>query len=613
MTPEEWKPIGVDELEDIAMTAVKSNTNQLVIAGPGAGKTELLAQKACFLLQTNTCPYPKKILALTFKVDAAKNIKNRVDNRIERYYSNRFISETYDAFFMRLLKQFYNCLPEEWKIFTEINPQGFNSRANEERSFLDGCADSRCTLAYLQGINENELEKDYLINKPLNEYDSTNIDDYISLKLWKTLLKLNRPTFSMISRLVEFIIDSNSFINKCLKLTYKNIFIDEFQDTTTLQYSIIKKMFNSDLNIISAVGDDKQKIMTFAGAMPEIFKHFQNDFQPTIYKLKNNYRSIPALVEIQNSITTLFSEPLSFIPAQKDNWEIKDPCKLFICENEINEAIVISKYIKHLLNDCNPTDICILIRWNGEQYTKALLNTLKKEGIKIRFEDKLQSLLKEPVIILICSIIRISFSFEYKTDYSLLKSYFLKYISLIDFDKKTNEIIKKIRESSTAFDDNLITILEYLNISFLEKSFIQYKKTNHLKSVIKEFSEYINNNLGNMTLLESVNDLLGNDYIPLMTIHKSKGLEFDNIILIGLEDNSFFDYINHPEDENCAFFVAFSRAKKRVVFTIAKNRTNKWGQIKQASITTIRPIIEVIQKSAQVETDSDIMGKDYCF
>src|ERR1035438_7657180 len=92
----DWKPEGII-LEPSALTAVKSQENTLVIAGPGAGKTELLAQRACFLLQTGLCPPPYRILAISFKREAAENLKARVILRCGRELAARFDSMTYDA------------------------------------------------------------------------------------------------------------------------------------------------------------------------------------------------------------------------------------------------------------------------------------------------------------------------------------------------------------------------------------------------------------------------------------------------------------------------------------------------------------------------------------
>ena len=76
-----WLPVGVEQLEANALTVVRSTDHRSVIAGPGAGKTELLAQRAAFLLQTGHCPSPQRILAISFKRDAARNLAERVAER----------------------------------------------------------------------------------------------------------------------------------------------------------------------------------------------------------------------------------------------------------------------------------------------------------------------------------------------------------------------------------------------------------------------------------------------------------------------------------------------------------------------------------------------------
>ena len=88
--PEDWVPSGVDELEANAMSVVRSIDNRSVIAGPGAGKTELLAQRAAYLLQTGLSPAPQRILAISFKRDAASNLGARVKERCHRKHIGRF-------------------------------------------------------------------------------------------------------------------------------------------------------------------------------------------------------------------------------------------------------------------------------------------------------------------------------------------------------------------------------------------------------------------------------------------------------------------------------------------------------------------------------------------
>ena len=113
--PKKWRPIAIDELEPAAWEVVRSQANRVVIAGPGSGKTELLAQRACYLLQTGIVRSPRRILALSFKRDAAKNLKDRVSQRCNTADAARLDSFTFDGFAKSLLDRFYPALAEQWQ------------------------------------------------------------------------------------------------------------------------------------------------------------------------------------------------------------------------------------------------------------------------------------------------------------------------------------------------------------------------------------------------------------------------------------------------------------------------------------------------------------------
>src|SRR6185312_8260589 len=115
LRPDEWRPVDVLGLENAVEDAVRASFNAVVIAGPGAGKTELLAQRACYLLQTDLCPSPRRILAISFKRDAARNLSDRVAKRCEPELARRFDSMTFDAFAKNLVDRFGRALPARWR------------------------------------------------------------------------------------------------------------------------------------------------------------------------------------------------------------------------------------------------------------------------------------------------------------------------------------------------------------------------------------------------------------------------------------------------------------------------------------------------------------------
>src|SRR3954467_15837660 len=104
--PKQWHPVGIDALEANALDVVQSTDNRSVIAGPGAGKTELLAQRACYLLQCGLAPAPQRILAISYKRDAASNLEKRVRARVHPDLVHRFHSRTFDSFSKSLVDRF---------------------------------------------------------------------------------------------------------------------------------------------------------------------------------------------------------------------------------------------------------------------------------------------------------------------------------------------------------------------------------------------------------------------------------------------------------------------------------------------------------------------------
>src|SRR5437870_4773550 len=110
---EAWRPIGIEDLEPAAWNVLRTNASTCVIAGPGSGKTELLAQRAAFLLQTGRCPHPFRILAISFKKDAAANLAERVRKRLGPELTNRLDSMTFDSFSKGLVDRFLPAIPAD--------------------------------------------------------------------------------------------------------------------------------------------------------------------------------------------------------------------------------------------------------------------------------------------------------------------------------------------------------------------------------------------------------------------------------------------------------------------------------------------------------------------
>jgi superfamily I DNA/RNA helicase len=253
ITPDQWTPAGGIDLEPNADTAVREPIrNVAVTAGPGAGKTELLAQRADFSLRTGACRYPQRILAISFKVDAARNLQRRVTERCGPDLAARLDSHTFHGFAKRLI--------------------------DRNRGVLTGT---------------DALDPDYTVATVRVQHRSITYDDFLPLALT--------------------IIEQAPTVRAAIRQTYTHVFLDEFQDCTANQYALIRLLFAGCDARLTAVGDTKQRIMRFAGALEGIYARYAADFDAEALDLYQNYRSEPALRRMQNRMVAVM-EPVAAVP-----------------------------------------------------------------------------------------------------------------------------------------------------------------------------------------------------------------------------------------------------------------------------------------------------------
>lgn len=400
ISPDEWTPCDGVVLEAAADKAVRIGSHVLVIAGPGAGKTELLAQKAAYLLQTNQCRDPQRILAISFKKDAAQNLKERVEQRCGTEAGGRFISMTYDAFSKSLLDHFLYALPAALRPQPEyqINDDTVIDAAFKKAGFKnpDGLRGSRLKKYYDDSLSGVTL--------PIDKSGFAET-------AWPLLLNGfdHQPptlTFKMISMLVIYLVRTNPFIQRALHLTYSYVFLDEFQGTTSLQYKLIRQCFYDSPSKITAVGDNKQRIMIWAGADKDIFNKFFRELSPEPLRLIMNHRSAPRLVALQRTMYDSLNEQATQVETSS-KWNPADgDIDLLITDNEELEAQAIAEDIaSEIANGTRPNEICILCKQRPIDYASAIISELKTHGISARIETEYQDLIKEPIIDLLFRMI----------------------------------------------------------------------------------------------------------------------------------------------------------------------------------------------------------------
>lgn len=525
ITVEEWQPADGLTLEPNAKRAAKASKRCLALtAGPGAGKTEMLAQRADFLLRTGTCRYPKRILAISFKVDASRNLTERVERRCGRDLASRFDSFTFHAFAKRIIDRFKPVLTGEYALdagYTIVDKKSGASR--HEIAFSD-----------------------------LVPY---------AIKILQT---------SQIAR-------------NAIRQTYSDIFLDEFQDCTNLQYDLVKLAFQGTKIRLTAVGDTKQKIMAWAGALDGIFQSFTKDFNAVPLNMYRNFRSKPTLLRVQNEIIRKL-DPDSVMPDDQLKGDEGEVLALKF-EDSQTEAIYLADLIDGWINkeQLPPAEIAVLVSRQPDLYADHLFRELEQRGIPYRNEQQMQDITVEPVARLIVDYLSCLYAQREPKAWIRLMNQLVPFADeeiQTSVRKGLDQLIRKHRkEVSDAKKTEMPffewwrfgrALLKHIGLQTLVALSPDYESHERLKQVIRDARERIKD------LLEIESDLplalkrfADDQAVRILTIHKSKGLEFDSVVIMAVENETFF---GKEEENRCAFFVGVSRAKRRLILTHTNKR-----------------------------------------
>ncbi|ABS10393.1 ATP-dependent helicase [Shewanella baltica] len=523
-----WKPADGLTLEPNAERAVKECEKNLALtAGPGAGKTEMLAQRADFLLRTGTCRYPKRILAISFKVDASSNLKDRVTRRSGDELSSRFDSYTFHAFAKRIIDRF--------------------------RPILTGIY---------------TLDSEYTIGSPRTPQKQIEFADLVPL--------------------ATRILQSSAVARNAIRQTYTDVFLDEFQDCTDIQYEFLKIAFQSTTIRLTAVGDTKQKIMGWAGALDGIFVTYAQDFQALPLNMYRNFRSKPQLLRLQNEIIRTL-DPASVMPNELivgNEGEIR----AFQFETSQREAEYLAEQIQNwiIVDNIPPNEIAILIRNQPHLYAQHLIPALRNRQIPFRNEQELQDITVEPAARLIVDFLLCTFGKREPAAWLRLMNQLIPFTDDEEEQDKYQQIWlnfiqrqrKRIRENPITIDNqsrwqSVQSFIELVGIETMTALSHDYETASRLNEVLRATFNKLDETLASgLTLLEALCQFTDDQSVRILTSHKSKGLEFDTVVLLGIENECYF---GAPQENLCTFFVGVSRAKCKLLLTFAKERIRPEG------------------------------------
>lgn len=517
--PEDWTPVGELALEPNALAAVReSRANVVVTAGPGAGKTELLAQRADYLFRTGVSPYPKRILAISFKVDAARNLQARVRLRSGPQFAARFDSFTFHAFAKRLIDNY--------------------------RLALTG---------------QSALNADY------------RIDQY-------TRIQNEQITFNDLVPLGLEVLENNAHARGALRQTYSHVFMDEFQDATTAQYAFLKEAFaGSDVQLIG-VGDTKQRIMGFADALEGVMQTFAEDFSATPLQLYQNFRSKPRLRRMQNRMV-LEMDPSAASP-EEDIQGDEGTIRILHFDTDDDEAAAVTELIGEWREaGVPPREITVVVRQQPHLIAGVLGEHLSARDIPYRNEQQSQDLTAEPVAALIFNFLRVVADDARPEAYTEL----VRVVTRGGMEESDGVLDSKLRrllagartsvraddfDSSdfTAWKDLVSTFLKFVTRPALNALSPSYQQGSRLNDVIKDAVSAFGRELAiDDNPIAALDRLSEEDAVRILTVHKCKGLEFEKVVVLGVEKQFFWG--NNDRDVKSEFFVAISRAKDELVLT----------------------------------------------
>ena len=598
--------MNIDNLNDKQKEAVLYiNGPMLVLAGAGSGKTKVLTNRIANLIDNGISP--ANILAITFTNKAAKEMKDRVFNLIGNDAYMIQIS-TFHSLGLKILKENYEKLGYDKnfvvidsddaltvikKIMKDMNlsPQYYNAK-----NIRNKISSAKNELMDLQSFANLEYDKNivkiyekYLEKLKLN--NSVDFDDLLILPI-----RLFREYPSVLESYQE---------------RYKYILIDEYQDTNECQY-IFSKMLAKKYKNIFVVGDNDQAIYAFRGANYKNILNFEKDYPncKTIL-LEENYRSTKTILNAANSV--IKNNKLRKDKNLWSNNEEGELIKYIRTDGEKEEADYVAKEIKKLISEgVNPVDIAVLYRTNAQ--SRVMEEACLKNNIPYKIIGSFYFYNRKEIKDLICYLRLIN---NYKDDVSLLR---VINVPKRKIGEKTIDNISNVAlvNNSCLFDainsgkelefKNLILDLkekcENLSLTemvelVLDKSGIKQELENEksLDSEIRlenlEEFKYITKNYEEEYGVISLDDFLneislvsdmsehqdGNNKVSLMTVHSVKGLEFDDVFVIGMEEGIFPHYnaINEGtnsaiEEERRLCYVAITRAKKKLWLLNAKKR-----------------------------------------
>ncbi|NPA55381.1 MAG: UvrD-helicase domain-containing protein [Epsilonproteobacteria bacterium] len=563
----------------------------LILAGAGSGKTKTITSRLAYLLSLGIDP--QSTLTLTFTNKAARQMRERAMSLIDNVAYPPLLS-TFHKFGLLFLKLNIHLLGREntfviidtddkKKILKTLSDASMPTSfiAKEISKFKNNFLNPNAVLSLAKDENSKKLA--YIYEKYIDYLNQNNLVDFDDLLL-----------------LTYEVLDTFDDVAQEYSRKYQYIMVDEYQDTNDIQLKILKKLCCTHNNIC-VVGDDDQSIYGFRGANIKNILEFHRDFSAKIVKLEENYRSTPEILTIANKLISFNKNRHQKI--LKPTLPSGKKVEILENRNEIAEGENIARRVTELIDKgISPNQIAILYRINS--LSRAIEDGLRVAGINYKLVGGVKFYEREEIKDII-SYLRLivnkhdDYSFKRivnKPRRSIGKSTITKleqykhdrsFMEILDDDltflsKKASTNLKEFRDTIAYLStlDTVDMVFEFENHIKLSEFYKDEDKVRNLQEFYGVLKDYAKKGLSveeilNELSLQSDADSIEADAINIMTIHASKGLEFEYLFVVGLEEGFFPLGDADIEEERRLAYVALTRAKKELTLSCAYSRYNR--------------------------------------
>lgn len=598
----------------------------MIVAGAGSGKTRVITYRVAHLINKRVDPFD--ILVLTFTNKAAKEMRNRITTVIGSEAKNIWMG-TFHSVFAKILRVEAHHIgyPNNFTIYDTDDSKSLVKTILKEMSLDDKLYHPNYVYGRISMAKNNLISvAEYQKNEQIQADDFTSGRAFLG-KIYETYVnrcfKAGAMDFDDLLFKTNVLLKEHPAVLHKYQQKFKYLMVDEYQDTNFSQYLIVKKLAAVRENLC-VVGDDAQSIYAFRGANIQNILNFQKDYPDVkVYKLEQNYRSTQNIVNIANSIIANNKNQLEKnVFSEK---EVGDKIKISrsFSDNEEGKQVAESIAKERAEKNLNWVDFAILYRTNAQ--SRSMEEALRKLGVPYKIYGGTSFYQRKEIKDLI-AYFRLTFNPADEEAFKRVINYPARGIGKTTLDKI---ILAADQENKTLFDiiceapkhlENRAAVAVG-NFATAIKSFAATAKNNNAydtalhiaqqsgllkdlyddKSVegvsryeniqellngIKEFSERediedrgLDVFMQDVALLTNDDNDKGDnkDTVSLMTIHSSKGLEFPQVYIVGLEENLFPSQMAlnsraDLEEERRLFYVAVTRAETKLHISYATSR-----------------------------------------